>query len=76
MEALPHDPEQARHPEDDPPLTRLDGVSKLRDNIAAVICGVQLDGRLEEPCSPLCVWCQHQADAVVKHCLMRGNHDE
>ena len=71
MEAVPNNPHETRRPEDDSPLTPLDGVSKLRDKIAAVICGVQIDGRLEDPCQPLCTWCCFQAvyiiDAIQSH---------
>jgi hypothetical protein len=44
----------------------LDAGTELRDKIAAVVCAVNPDGVLEEPCLTLCTWCRLQADVIIK----------
>jgi len=48
-----------------PDVEPLDGVSKLRDKIAKVICAVDHNGDAQPACDPVCSWCATQAEAIL-----------
>jgi hypothetical protein len=49
-----------------PDVEPLDGVSKLRDKIAKVICAVDHNGNTQPACDPVCSWCAMQADLIIE----------
>jgi hypothetical protein len=49
-----------------PEDARLDGVSKLSDKIAKVICAVDHNGDTQKACEPVCTWCAMQAELILE----------